>query len=57
MDRRHLGLERNLPFEHLPVLGCELEGLKTLPPSLRIPQGERAVDEVVVCRERYVGVG
>jgi hypothetical protein len=41
----------------LPVLGCELEGLKMSPPSLQIPQGERVVDEVVVCRDGNVDVG
>ena len=57
MDRKLLAPERNLRFEPLPVLVCELEGLKMLPPSPRIPRGERAVDEVVVCRVGYVGVG
>jgi len=53
MGQRHLDPERNLPFEPLPEQACELGGLKMLPPSQRIPRGEREVGEVVVYKHRY----
>ena len=53
MDQRPLDLELNLRFEPLLEQACELEGLKMLPPSQRIPRGEREVDGVVVYRQGY----